>query len=166
MAISPAGDVAYLVDEASGMLELHAITSGKLTSNALQSVSTVPASASGYTAVRAAEVTLHPNHSFLYVSTRLDQSDDAGNATSLDGYIMVYAVGAGGQVTALDSTEVGPEPRSFAIDPTGKFLFVGNLHASADNVVEYRIGSDGKLTKASSVTIANPYFVAAIDLGQ
>jgi 6-phosphogluconolactonase len=105
-------------------------------------VSTLPAGYSGRNEV--AEIALHPNGKFLYVSNR-------GNET-----IAVFAIhpGTGTLTLAAQFPTGGKEPRHFAIDPSGRYLLAENQ--LSDNVVEFRIdAATGKL-KATGETVSVP----------
>ena len=68
-------------------------------------------------AVGAAALHLSPDGRFLYVSNRGDAND-----------ISIFAVDAGsGRLTRVGrQSSLGKSPREFAIDPTGRWLIVGN----------------------------------------
>lgn len=101
---------------------------------------------------RAGAIRVHPNGRFLYVANR------ASGTTSVEGRdvfaggennIAVYALDAGGKPKLVQHEDTrGFEPRTFAIDPTGRILVVANAQALADaaaNLAVFRIGDDGKL---------------------
>ncbi|HXL21013.1 MAG TPA: lactonase family protein [Candidatus Dormibacteraeota bacterium] len=101
-------------------------------------VSTLPAGYSGRNEV--AEIALHPNGKFLYVSNRGNES------------IAVFAIHPGnGALTLVAHVPTGgKEPRHFAIDPSGQFLVAENQ--LSDNIVEFRIdAATGKLTATGAV---------------
>jgi 6-phosphogluconolactonase len=78
-----------------------------------QAVSTLPAGFLGQSA--AAEVALHPDGRFLYVSNR-------GHDT-----IAVFAVAPGGLLSPVDFTACGGKaPRHFALSPDGAWLVCAN----------------------------------------
>src|SRR5262249_2850461 len=150
--------------EKAALLRVLTRTNGSLDAPPRQSVPTLPSAVQGYTALRAAEVVVHPNGAFLFVSTRVDGLAGA----ALNGYLTVFRIDpVSGMVTYASSIEVGKEPRSFAVDPTGNFLVVGALKSASDNVVVYRIDSNtGALTQVAAATVSQPYFVGVIDLAQ
>jgi len=101
-------------------------------------LSTLPADYSGRNDV--AEIAVHPNGKFLYVSNRGHDS------------IAVFAIQPGKGTPALVAhvSTGGKEPRHFAIDPTGKFLLAENQFS--DNVAEFHIDPrTGKLTPTGEV---------------
>lgn len=71
-------------------------------------------STSGSSPASGAEIAVHPNGKFLNASNRGDSS------------IAVFRMG-GGKLTLVGRVPTGGKtPRSFAIDPSGKFLLVAN----------------------------------------
>ena len=99
----------------------------------LHTVSTLPADFSGKSST--AEIHVHPNGRFLYVSNRGHDS------------ITVFAIdGADGTLTTVDRVSTqGKTPRNFEIDPTGTRLLAANQ--ASGNVVVFQIdGRTGKLT--------------------
>ena len=94
----------------------------------------------------AAEIVLHPNGKFLYVSNR-------GHSNT----IAIFHIGHDGLPTpAGHVSSNGTAPRFFSIDPSGKFLIVAN-QGSAD-LVTFRIDpSSGGLTRVEpDVSIPAP----------
>jgi 6-phosphogluconolactonase len=100
----------------------------------VQSISTLPAGFHGGNST--AEIALHPNGRFLYVSNRGHNS------------IASFSVAADGQLTPLaDTPTQGDHPRFFGIHPNGKLMLVANKNTN--NVVVFRLNPDtGALTPA------------------
>jgi 6-phosphogluconolactonase len=96
---------------------------GKL--NPMQVVSTLPKDYTG-TNNTTAEVVVHPNGKFLYVSNRGHDS------------IANFTIGDDGRLTprGFASTQ-GEVPRNFAIAPGGQFLLAANQ--KTDNIVVFSI---------------------------
>jgi 6-phosphogluconolactonase len=111
-------------------------------------VSTLPAGYSGRNEV--AEIAVHPNGKFLYVSNRGNES------------IAVFAIHPGNVAPTLVAhvPTGGKEPRHFAIDPSGQYLLAENQ--LSDNIVEFRIdAATGKLTATGEVvSVPSPVCVA------
>jgi len=63
-----------------------------------------------------------------------------------DDSIVVFAADpATGKLTFLQRAPTqGKEPRNFAIDPTGKYLFAANQNSN--DITLFKIGADGRLT--------------------
>jgi len=97
-----------------------------------QSVSALPADFKGVSV--SAEIAVHPNGRFLYVSNRGDDS------------IAIFAIDpASGRLTPLGHVPTeGKTPRNFAFDPTGRWIIVTN-HGSANAVVFHVDGETGGL---------------------
>jgi 6-phosphogluconolactonase len=119
--------VAFAYDEASGGL------------TQIQSLPTLPEDFSGRS--HTADLHIHPNGNFLYVSNRGHDS------------IAMYAIDpANGMLTFLgtESTQ-GQTPRNFAIDPTGTLLLAANQNSST--VAAYQIDQQrGKLTPTGQLS--------------
>jgi 6-phosphogluconolactonase len=117
-------------------------SSGGLTE--IQALPTLPADFSGRS--HTADLHVHPNGRFLYVSNRGHDS------------IAMYAIDqTNGTLTFLgtESTQ-GQTPRNFAIDPTGTLLLAANQNSST--VAAYQIDQQsGKLTPTGQVsTVPTP----------
>jgi 6-phosphogluconolactonase (cycloisomerase 2 family) len=87
------------------------------------------------------------------------------DVSSATGTVSQYAVGTGGQLTALTPSTVlsGIGPGWFAFDPFGKYAYVSNLGngTSPGTVSEYAIGTDGTLTLIGTVTAGVKVFMIA-----
>lgn len=100
-------------------------------------VSTLPAASSAEPA--GAEIVLHPNGKFLYVSNR-------GHSNT----IAIFRIGSDGQpVPAGHVASNGTQPRFFNVDPSGQFLVVAN-QGSGDLVTFAIDPSSGALTRTGS----------------
>lgn len=122
LTFTPDGKYAYLVHEFNGHITAFSYADGKL--NRIQEVTSVPEGFSG--AVDGADIHVSPDGKFLYESNR----GDANN-------INVFAISPTGKLTFSSRVSaLGKGPRNFAIDPSGKFLLVGNQRS--DEVVIFR----------------------------
>ena len=83
-------------------------------------------------------VAVSPNGRFAYT----------GNAA---GGITGFAVGRGGSLTALGTTNLVPSPRDLDFDRTGRFL---HAVSPGGQVTSYRVGRDGSLTLAGTAPAA------------
>ena len=77
----------------------------------VQTVATVPADERTKKGSSTAEVKVHPNGKFVWVSNR--------GPDSLAG----FAIDAKGKLTSLGQTPTEKTPRSFDIDPDGRYVF-------------------------------------------
>jgi 6-phosphogluconolactonase (cycloisomerase 2 family) len=93
--------------------------------SAEQMISSLPP---GFTGTNfTSEIRVSADGDFVYGLNRLNDT------------IGVFKVGHDGRLTRVSHTStLGDYPRIFAIDPTGRFMAVGNQ--AADNVTTFRIG--------------------------
>lgn len=133
MAFHPSMNLAYVVNELNGTIEVLKIDSVTGALKRIQDISTLgsdmkmPAS--------CADIHLTPSGKFLYASNR-------GNVNNLAIYQVDLQTG---KLALIGHQPVrGKTPRNFVIDPTGKFLLVANQ--DSENVVTFRIDQQtGKL---------------------
>jgi 6-phosphogluconolactonase (cycloisomerase 2 family) len=117
---------------------------------------------------------VHPYKRFLYLSNRQDTLDLAG-ALPGENNIAVFALDAAtGRPSLLEHVDTrGVEARSFTIDPTGRYLIVGNQVTRTVNGVViprslavFRIGDSGRLTflQKYDVSGGDVFWVGAVEL--
>jgi 6-phosphogluconolactonase len=155
MALHPSGKYAFVMNELATTVTSLAYDSstGKL-SNPV-TIDSLPAGAVRDMNTSGAHILAHPGGRFVFSSNRGHNS------------ISTFAVDASGRLT-LTSNETGGGainmPRDFGMDPSGKFLVVGNLDANDVMVFEISPG-DGKLTlRDTKPTPGSPSFVGVIFL--
>jgi 6-phosphogluconolactonase len=134
LVFSQDGNSAYVVNEMACTVTSFSWDNrkGQLTQH--QTISALPDDQAVRPEYTAAEIMLHPNGRFLYVSVR-----------GLDA-ISVFAVAAlTGKLALIQNVSSGGKaPRGLGIDPTGRWLLAGNQ--KSDNVVEFPIDpASGKL---------------------
>ena len=137
----PAGKFGYSLNEMGSTLTVFAWDATKGTLTQVEEVATKPAAFDGRGG--AGEIQISNDGKFLYESNRLSLNTDR-----LPGTIGVFAIDpAKGTLTLVEHfPSGGVMPRSFAIEPTGRYLFA--LHQLSNNVVEHRIDSaTGRLAK-------------------
>jgi 6-phosphogluconolactonase len=137
----PTGKFGYSLNEMGSTLTVFAWDTGKGTLTQVQEVATKPAAFDGRGG--AGEIQISNDGKFLYESNRLSHNMDR-----LPGTIGVFGIDpAKGTLTVVAHfPSGGVMPRSFAIDPTGRYLFA--LHQLSNNVVEHKIDSaTGRLSK-------------------
>jgi 6-phosphogluconolactonase len=137
-----AGKHAYLTTEMNASVTVFDYADGKLTL-----VETLPMTAPGFKGkIGGGAIHLSPDGRFLYATNRGDANE-----------IVSYAVDASnGQLRLLGRrSTLGKTPREFAIDPTGRWLIVGNQ--DSDSVFFFRrnpqtgeLASDPKKLKIGS----------------
>jgi 6-phosphogluconolactonase len=138
IAFHPNGKFVFVAGEVDSTVTSFSFDAKKGALKQIASLSTLPASYSGRNDV--AEIAVHPNGTFLYVSNRGHDS------------MAVFAIDRSKGTVAFveDVPTGGKEPRHFAIDPTGKFLLAENQFS--DNIIEFQIDPrTGKLIQTGEV---------------
>lgn len=152
IAFHPNGEFIFVVSELSSTATAFRYDSQNGFLKEVGSVSTLPPNFSGRNDV--AEVAVHPNGKFLYVSNR---GNDSIAILSIDG--STGALTPRGRVSTG-----GQEPRHFTIDPSGRYLLAENQFSDA--ILTFQVdGATGQLTQTSEkVSVPSPVclkFVAA-----
>src|SRR5690606_24986791 len=122
---------------------------GRLT--ARQTLSTLPPGFAGSNF--CSEILVSADGKFVYAGNRLHDS------------IAVFSVGPGGDLTYLgEEWTRGNYPRSFNVDPTGRFLYCCNQRS--DNVTTFKIDrKTGSLTFTGRYTpVGNPSCLVFLDI--
>lgn len=123
MVFDEAGKHAYVTTEMNASVLVYDYDDGKLTLK-----QTLPMTAPGFKGkIGGSAIHLSPDGRFLYTTNRGDANE-----------ILTYAVNpADGQLKLLNRrSTLGKSPREFAIDPTGRWLIVGNQ--DSDSVYFFR----------------------------
>jgi 6-phosphogluconolactonase len=145
--------VAYVVNEQGNSITMyHAILNPiNWLLESKQTLSTLPADFKGTNA--CAEIRLHPTHRFLYVSNR--------GHDSIAGFRIDKTTG---ELTSLGQTPTEKTPRSFDIDPSGKFLFAAG--ESSGRLAAYRVNDMlGTLERTATYEVGKmPWWVMAVRL--
>jgi 6-phosphogluconolactonase len=117
------GKNVYLLQELDGSLTTFSYADGKLTQ-----INETTILANGYKGTfGSADIHVSPNGKFLYASNR-------GDANT----ISIFKIGRKGKLKSKGQVStLGKGPRSFVIDPTGKFLLVA--HQYTNDVVIFKI---------------------------
>ena len=124
----PNGKLAFMAAELSSEVSMFRYYPKNGQLEFLQRLSTLPKSFSDYNSV--ADIHVHPNGRWLYVSNRGHESlaifeiDEATQKLTPKGHQNVH----------------GKHPRNFVIDPFGKYLLVANR--DTDNITIFTINSD------------------------
>ena len=137
-----AGKHAYLMNELTDVVTVYAWDSGQGTLTNLQDVSTELPDYVGTN--HTAEIAISPNGKFLYQSNRRLRKDDVRGPDTIG----VFAIDSEkGTLTPVEQSPTGGiMPRSFAIDPTGKYLLAAN--EVTNNIVVFALNqATGKLSK-------------------
>ena len=150
-AFHPSGKFAYVINELANTVVAFEYNPHHGSLTEIQSIGTLPREFSGrsYTA----EVVVHPSGKFLYGSNRSFGENDAPL-----GSIAVFAIDekTGKLTTTSHQGEGIKTPRNFAIEPTGKWLLVGNQ--AGDSVIVFGIDQHtGALTPTDSkIEVGSP----------
>jgi 6-phosphogluconolactonase len=150
LIFSANGKFVYVVNELSSTVTVYSYDSRDAALAPLQELSSLPAGYTG-TASTAGEIVLHPSGKFLYASNRGEDKDS----------IAVFDVDTRKGTLALveNVSTQGRTPRSFAIDPSGKWMLVANQDSNA--IFVFSIGEKtGRLTASGqSIQINSPAMV-------
>ncbi|OAI47930.1 hypothetical protein AYO44_08320, partial [Planctomycetaceae bacterium SCGC AG-212-F19] len=136
LAFHPTQPMAFTSDESG-----NSITAYRLDPNTglkpVQTLSTLPADFTGKN-LSTADVKVHPNGKFVWVSNR--------GHDSLAG----FAIDSSGKLTSIGQTPTEKTPRSFDIDPDGRFIF--GAGEGSGKLAVFRVDPDtGKLTRLHTV---------------
>jgi penicillin amidase len=150
LVFHPSRPAAYVSNEQGGSVTAYALDEKAGTLRPLQTVSTLPEGFRGDNA--CAEVKVHPSGRFVYVSNRGHDS------------IAAFSVKNDGKLSALGQTDTEKTPRSFDIDPSGKYLLAAG--EAAGKLAVYRIDAEtGKLARRTTCEVGKmPWWVLAVDL--
>jgi 6-phosphogluconolactonase len=139
LAFHPSGRFAYIAGELACAVTACAYDQASGMFHWLQTVSTLPAGI--VTPSSCAEIAVHPDGRFVYVSNR--------GCDSITGFAVDQATG---RLELIDWTQtLGETPRAFSLDPGGGLLLVGNQNS--DTIVPFSVDRDtGRLTPTGHVT--------------
>lgn len=147
----PAGPWIYLLNELDASVDVLALDRERGTLAALQSVSALPAGATGEP--WAADIHVTPDGRFLYASERRSST------------IAAFAVdAANGRLASIGSVPTEAQPRGFAVTPDGGFVIaVGQVsHRLSRHAVD---AASGALTQLGDQGIGqNPNWVTTLEL--
>lgn len=138
LAFHPNGRYVYANGEADKTLTVFAYDPERGALTRIHAVSTVP---EGVTGGSTAQVVVHPNGRFVYVSNRGHDS------------IAIFSIDPEtGRIARLGTEPTqGTMPRNFNIDPAGRFLYAANQNGNS--IVCFRIDPEsGRLSATGHVT--------------
>jgi len=150
LAFHPSKPIAYVDNEQGSGITSYAFDEKTGTLSTLQTLSTLPRDFKGTNA--CAEIKLHPTGRFAYVSNRGHDS------------IAAFTIDGDGKLTALGQFSTEKTPRSFDIDPSGKYLFAAG--ESSGKLAGYRIDAkSGELTRFATQDVGKmPWWVMAVEM--
>jgi 6-phosphogluconolactonase len=151
LAFHPGGRLAFTSDEQGSSITAYRFKADAGLEPA-QTLSTLPADFKARNTT--AEVKVHPSGKFVWVSNR--------GHDSLAG----FAIGAKGKLSALGQTPTEKTPRSFDIEPEGRYLFAAG--EGSGKLAVYRVDADtGKLTRQHTLDVGKSLtWVLAVKLGK
>lgn len=150
-AFHPTGAWLYSIQEEGSTLVLFDYDARQGRLRPRQTISSLPPGYAGSNFCSGIQVS--QDGRFVYAGNRLHDS------------IGIFAVGRDGTLTFVDAEQTrGSYPRSFTIDPTGRFLYSCNQRA--DNVTTFRVDQKtGRLTFTGQYTpVGNPSALVFLDL--
>jgi 6-phosphogluconolactonase len=146
VALHPNGRFAYVLAEMEDSVTAFAYKASNGSLSLLQTVSALSTVRGEYKGPKeAAEIAVHPNGKFLYVSNRA--GIDSISAFSID-------PAKGTLHLKNEYPTMGKTPRNFAIDPTGKFLLAANQESN--NIVVFRIDAITGALSPTGETVEAP----------
>ena len=150
LVFHPSKPIAYVDNEQGSGITAYALDEKTGTLKALQTLSTLPADFKGTNA--CSEIKLHPSGRFAYVSNRGHDS------------IAGFALDEEGKLSAMGQTPTEKTPRSFDIDPAGKFLYAAG--ESSGKLAGYRINAkSGALTRFATYEVGKmPWWVMSVEM--
>jgi 6-phosphogluconolactonase len=150
LAFHPSQSLAFTSDETGSSITAYRFDP-RAGLDPLQTLSTLPADFKG--ANTTAEVKVHPNGRFVWVSNRGHDS------------LACFSIVSPGKLSALERTPTEKTPRSFDIDPSGRFLFAAG--EGSGKLAVYQIDADtGKLTRLHTVDVGTSLtWVMAVRFG-
>jgi 6-phosphogluconolactonase len=160
--LSPTGPWVFLTLESQNKLDVFKrMSDGTLSAEPLFSKNTLAGTGGVSPGQTASSIHMHPNGQFVYVGNRASGTTDfngtpvfAGGSNSIAVFRINQKTGEPSLIQNIDTR--GFTPRTFAIDPSGRMLAVGNQTSMAvregetvktvpTNLAVFRIRADGML---------------------
>lgn len=151
LRIHASGKWAFTSDELGSSITRYALDPSTSRLTPVETLSTLPAGFQGSNT--CAEVKIHPNGRFVYVSNRGHDS------------IAAFAVRPeDGSLHAIGTTPTEKTPRSFDLDPSGRFLYAAGQDGT--RIASYAVDpATGKLTPGSVYEVGKqPFWVLLVDV--
>lgn len=148
----PNGKYVYVINEISGSVDAFAYHDGTL--KYMQSITMLPEGFAGI--VEAGDIHISADGKFIYASNREVRNE-----------IVIYSIAKKGRLSLAGRQPVlGAVPRNFTIDPSGKFLLVGNLNTN--EVIVFRRNVKTGLLKftGKKISIGEPACLKFISAGR
>jgi 6-phosphogluconolactonase len=150
IALHPSRHLAYVDNEQGSSVTLYRLDAKAGTLTPVQTIPTLPRGFKGSNA--CAELKVHPGGRFLYVSNRGHDS------------IACFTLGGDGRMAAAGQVATERTPRSFDLDPSGKFLYAAG--ESSGKLAAYRVDprTGGLKRLATHAVGRHPWWVLAVEL--
>ena len=135
----------FLSLESQNQLQVYRRSDDGIEARPLFTVSTLADGGRNAQGQTTSTVHVHPNGRFVYVGNR--GTPAAGRRNEIAVFRINEATGEPSLLQNVDSH--GFTPRTFALDPSGRLLVVGNQSTTPEvpaNLAVFRVGSDGTLT--------------------
>ena len=149
MCFGPTGNVIYTVNEQGNHVTAQHFDRDRGTLEIFQHIPTLPA---GYSEVsHCAHIEVHPSGKWLYASNRGPDDSIAG-----------FEINSGATLTPIGHFPVHSSPRSFNIDPSGRFCYCAG--ESADRMRSFSVNQEtGHLEPLDEYDVgASPFWVMAL----
>ena len=140
LSFSPCGQFVYVINELANTVSALSWDSGTGTLKTLQTIDSMAVMPSTYSEEnKAAEIVVHPGGQYVYASNRGEDS------------IAIFQVGENHHLKYVSHASTqGKGPRSFDIDPTGRYLVAANERT--DSLTAFAIDSQtGGLTPTGHI---------------
>ncbi|MES2829546.1 MAG: lactonase family protein [Bacteroidota bacterium] len=142
LAFSPNGKFAYLVHEFNGSITAFTYKNGAFSK--IQEIGSTDTNFKGR--VDAADIHISADGKFLYESNR-------GDANT----ISVYSIFPTGRLQfASRVSTLGKGPRNFAIDPSGKYLFVANQGSDEVVIFDRNVATGALKDSSKRIKVGSP----------
>lgn len=150
VVVDPSGKFAYVPNGDGVVPNAVAMYTINATTGALTSIG--EAAVEGF----AHSLAVDPTGKFAYVATSSSTFGSAGN-------VFTYAINAmTGALASIGTIPAGTDPASIAVDPAGKFAYVGN--SSSNDISMYTINATtGALTSTGTIAAGTDPVSVAVD---
>ncbi len=134
----PNGKYTYCIEELSGTISVYTYKNNQLSN--IQNIATHDDSVTeGF---ESSDIHITPNGKFLYATNRGSENN-----------IAIFSIHENGTLKSIGyQSTLGKHPRTFAIDPSGKFIIVTNVNSSSAVVFKLDL-STGQLTKTDEANM-------------
>jgi len=145
LVFSPEGTHVYVVNEMTCTLSAFSWDASRGTLDARETISLLPPGAEVAGSFSAAAIVISPDGRFVFATVRGHDS------------VSVFATGADGALSLVENVPCGGEtPRGLGIDPTGRWLLIGNQRSNSVAVFEIDAAT-GRLTATEqALSIGSP----------